>query len=109
MQLVCTDGKNFAAMEGDGFNYNFAGILAEAGRLTNKYDDIWYTGSFNLTPIKGLSIKGDYTGNRYFNTRRAHYKTIYQLNPDGSFLTKGSWMSLSNRRWIFSRRLSRVF
>ena len=84
------DGKNFAAMEGDGFNYNFAGILAEAGRLTNKYDDIWYTGSFNLTPIKGLSIKGDYTGNRYFNTRRAHYKTIYQLNPDGSFLTKGS-------------------
>lgn len=84
------DGEHFAAMEGSNFNYNYAGILAEAGRLTNKYDDFWYTGSFNITPIKGLSIKGDYTGNRYFDDRRAHFKTIYQLEPDGSMLTKGS-------------------
>ena len=84
------DGEHFAAMEGNNFNYNYAGILAEAGRLTNKYDDIWYTASFNLTPIKGLSIKGDYTGNRFFRDRRAHFKTIYQLNPDGSTLSKGS-------------------
>ena len=84
------DGVHFAGIEGSNFNYNYAGILAEAGRLKNTYDDIWYTGSFNLTPIKGLSIKGDYTGNRYFRTQRAHYKTIYQLNPDGSQTAKGS-------------------
>lgn len=83
------DGKNFAAIEGSGFNYNYAGILAEAGRLVNTYDDIWYTGSFNLTPIRGLSVKGDYTGNRFFRSRRSHFKTIYQLNPDGSQTAKG--------------------
>lgn len=84
------DGVNFAAMEGSNFNYNFAGILAEGGRLTNTFDDIWYTGSFNITPIKGLSIKGDYTGNRYFRSQRSHFKTVYQLNPDGSKLAKGN-------------------
>lgn len=82
------DGKNFAAMEGSNFNYNFAGILAEGGRNKNTYDDFWYTGSFNLTPLKGLSIKGDYTGNRFFRTQRKHLKTIYQQNPDGSQTAK---------------------
>ena len=82
------DGEHFAAMEGSNFNYNYAGILAEGGRNKNIYDDIWYTASFNLTPIKGLSIKGDYTGNRFFRTNRSHLKTIYQLNPDGSQTAK---------------------
>lgn len=86
--IYLPDGKNFAAMEGANFNYNYAGILAEAGRLKNTYDDIWYTGSFNITPVKGLSIKGDYTGNRYFRTQRSHLKTIYQLMPDGSYAEK---------------------
>ena len=55
---------DFAAVAGSNFNFNIAGMLAQAGRKKNVYDDIWYTGSFNLTPLKGLSIKGDYTGNR---------------------------------------------
>lgn len=86
--IYLPDGKNFAAMEGSNFNYNYAGILEEAGRVNNVYDDFWYTGSFNITPLKGLSIKGDYTGNRFFRTERKHLKTIYQLNPDGSETAK---------------------
>ena len=86
--IYLPDGQHFAAMEGSNFNYNYAGILAEAGRVKNVYDDIWYTGSFNITPFEGLSIKGDYTGNRYFRTQREHLKTIYQLNPDGSQTAK---------------------
>ena len=86
--IYLPDGVNFAAMEGSNFNYNYAGILAEAGRVKNVYDDIWYTGSFNITPFEGLSIKGDYTGNRFFRTQREHLKTIYQVNPDGSTTAK---------------------
>ena len=93
--MYLPDGVNFAGMEGSNFNYNFVGILAEAGRIKNTYDDFWYTGSFNLTPIKGLSIKGDYTRNRYFRTQRSHFKTIYQVNPDGSQTSKGSPNSVS--------------
>lgn len=88
--LYLPDGVHFAGIEGSNFNYNYAGILAEGGRVKNAYDDIWYTGSFNITPIKGLSIKGDYTGNRYFNTKRSHFKTVYQLEPDGSQTAKGT-------------------
>ncbi len=82
------DGVNFAGVEGSNFNYNYAGILAQAGRVKNSYDDFWYTGSFNLTPLEGLSVKGDYTGNRFFRDRREHLKTVYQLNPDGSQTAK---------------------
>lgn len=88
--IYLPDGVHYAAMEGSNFNYNYAGILAEAGRVKDTYDDIWYTGSFNITPIEGLSIKGDYTGNRYFQSSREHFKTIYQLNPDGSESPKGT-------------------
>ena len=93
------DGEHFAGIEGSNFNYNIAGILAEAGRNTNKYDDIWYTGSFNLTPFKGLSIKGDYTGNRFFRTNRSHYKTLYQMNPDGSETAKAPTNNASLRKY----------
>ncbi len=93
--LFLPDGENFAGMEGSNFNYNFVGIMAEGGRVKNAYDDFWYTGSFTLTPIKGLSIKGDYTRNRFYRTQRSHFKTIYQLNPDGSHLEKGKPSSAS--------------
>ena len=80
----------FAAVEGSNFNYNIAGILAQAGRATTKSDDFWYTGSFNLTPFKGFSIKGDYTGNKFFKDERKHKKTLYQVEPDGSYKSKGA-------------------
>lgn len=97
--LYLPDGEHFAGMHGSNFNYNFVGIMEEGGRLKNVYDDFWYTGSFTLTPIKGLSIKGDYTRNRFFRTQRSHYKTIYQLNPDGTYLTKNSVNNAKLQKW----------
>ena len=90
---------DFAAVAGSNFNFNIAGMLAQAGRKKNIYDDIWYTGSFNLTPLKGLSIKGDYTGNRLFRDERAHNKTIYQKQPDGSQIAKGEPNGVSLKKY----------
>lgn len=90
---------NFAGVEGSNFNYNIAGILAEAGRKQTNSDDFWYTASFNLTPLKGLSIKGDYTGNKFYKDERAHKKTLYQIEPDGSYLSKGSPNGVDNNKY----------
>ena len=97
--IYMNDGKTFAAVAGNNFNYNIAGIQVQAGRNTNKYDDIWYTGSFNLTPIKGLSVKGDFTGNRYFSTARSSFKQLYQTQPDGSQIVQGANSSASMRKY----------
>lgn len=75
---------DFAAVAGSNFNYNIAGILGQAGRSTMNSDDVWYTGAFNLTPLEGLSVKGDYTGNKFFKQTRDHQKTLYQYMPDPS-------------------------
>lgn len=90
---------NFAGVEGANFNYNIAGILAEAGRKTTNSDDFWYTASFNLTPLKGLSIKGDYTGNKFYKDERAHEKTLYQIQPDGSYLAKQPVSGVNNNKY----------
>ncbi|MCD8184463.1 MAG: TonB-dependent receptor [Bacteroides sp.] len=90
---------NFAGVEGSNFNYNIAGILAQAGRAKTNSDDFWYTGSFTLTPFKGLSVKGDYTGNKFYKDERKHNKTLYQLEPDGSYLSKGSPNGVDNNKY----------
>lgn len=95
--IYLPDG-NFAAVEGSGFNYNIAGIMAQAGRDITKSDDFWYTGAFTLTPLKGLSIKGDYTGNKFFKQQKQHNKQLYQIQPDGSYLTKSS-SKLNNNKY----------
>lgn len=73
---------DFAGVAGSGFNYNIAGVLEQAGRSTRESDDFWYTGAFKLTPIDGLSIQGDYTGNKYIQQNRDHRKILYQSMPD---------------------------
>lgn len=80
---------DYAGVAGSNFNFNIAGMLDMAGRKKAVSDDIWYTGRFKISPVKGLTVQGDYTGNRYFNTVRAHNKTIYQRQPDGSMMSKG--------------------
>lgn len=80
--IYLPNGTDFAALQGDNFNYNIAGRMALAGRTTTADKDFWHTGGFNITPIKGLSIKGDYTQNYWFRTHREHKKTIYQVQPD---------------------------
>ncbi len=76
------NGEDFAGLQGDNFNYNIAGRMALAGRTTTADKDFWYSGGFNITPLKGLSLKGDYTQNYWFSTYREHKKTIYQMEPD---------------------------
>lgn len=96
--LRLPDG-NFAGVEGANFNYNIAGTLAEAGRKKTNSDDFWYTASFNLTPLKGLSIKGDYTGNKFYKDEREHQKTLYQIQPDGSYLSKQPVSGVNNNKY----------
>ena len=79
-----TANGDWAGIGGSGFNYNYVGRMALAGRDKMNSDDIWYTAAFNLTPIAGLSIKGDYTGNKYYENQTNNVKTLYQTNPDGS-------------------------
>lgn len=79
---VTLPNGEFAGVEGSNFNYNIAGLLDQAGRSTVNTDDVWYTGSFNLKPFKGFSLKGDYTGNKYFKQTRDHQKILYQSMPD---------------------------
>lgn len=90
---------DFAGVAGSNFNFNIAGMLDMAGRSKDIDDDIWYTGRFKITPFKGLSLQGDYTGNRYFSTNRAHDKTIYQRQPDGSMMSKGDPNGVSLKKY----------
>jgi TonB-linked SusC/RagA family outer membrane protein len=55
---------------------NLSGI---AGSYNNTNDDLWLTGEFNFRPVKGLSIKGDYSWN-----------TNHQFDNDTQ-LVFGSW------------------
>ncbi len=57
--------------------------MAEAGRSISTGNDMWYTGRFDLHPFKGLSIKGNYTLNKYFGRSKIHRKTVYQTMPEG--------------------------
>ena len=81
------DGNNFAGIAGSNFNYNFAGLLDGAGRDKTNSDDFWYTAAFNLTPLAGLSIKGDYTGNKFYKDQTQHGKILYQTMPEESTLS----------------------
>lgn len=64
-------------------NFNVIARMAEAGRHVSTFSDVWYTGRFNITPLKGLSLKGNYTLNKYFKKSKSHRKSLYQTMPDG--------------------------
>lgn len=94
-----TANGDYAGVGGSNFNYNYPARLALAGRSEYNSDDFWYTGAFTLTPIAGLSVKGDFTGNKYYNNGTEHLKTIYQTQPDGSqSAVAGNTNSLSEVR-----------
>ncbi len=78
-----TANGDFAGIGGSNFNYNMPARMAVAGRDKMTSDDFWYTAAFTLTPLAGLSIKGDYTGNKYYENQTNNVKTIYQTGPDG--------------------------
>lgn len=78
------ENGDYAGMEGNGFNKNVAGRMAQGGRTTNNRDDFWYTGAITIRPMKGLVVKADYTGNKFFRSYKQHAKTIYQTMPEGA-------------------------
>lgn len=94
-----TANGDFAGVAGSNFNYNMVARQAEAGRDKVNSDDFWYTVGFNLTPLAGLSLKGDYTGNKFYKDENKHFKTLYQVNPDGSRTSFGSPNSVTEARW----------
>ena len=90
---------DFAGLSISRGNQNVAGNMAEAGRKVETGNDQWYTGRFDLHPLKGLSFKGNYTMNKYFGRSKIHRKTVYQTMPEGvdpiesgtpNFVTNGS-------------------
>lgn len=95
-----TANGDYAGVGGSNFNYNYVARLALAGRNKMNSDDVWYTAAFNLTPLAGLSIKGDYTGNKYYENQTNNVKTIYQTEPDGSqSAVAGNTNSLTEARY----------
>ncbi len=74
----------FAGMSLSRGNFNVIGHMANAGRRVISGNDMWYTGRFDLHPLKGLSIKGNYSINKYFSRTKEHRKTVYQTMPEGA-------------------------
>ena len=75
---------DFAGLYLNSGNYNVVGKMALAGRIKQEAWDQWYTGRFNIKPFKGLSIKGDYSWNRYSASRKVHRKEMTQTFPEGA-------------------------
>lgn len=64
--------------------------ISKNGFYKNQIDDIFLTGKFDITPLKGLLIHGNYTYNNY---SRRHYRhdTKYDIpNPNETTTTGGS-------------------
>ena len=74
---------DFAGLYLNSGNYNIIGKMALAGRNKKDTWDQWYTGRFDIHPIKGLSIKGDYSWNRYSTIQKFHRKEMTQTFPEG--------------------------
>lgn len=74
---------DFAGMSLSRGNFNVIGHMANAGRKITTGSDVWYTGRFDMHPLKGFSIKGNYTVNKYFRRSKLHRKTIWQTMPIG--------------------------
>ena len=81
---------DFAGLYLNSGNYNVAGRMALAGRNVDNTWDQWYTGRFDIHPIKGLSIKGDYSWNRYSINNKTNRTELTQTFPEGrpSYVTE---------------------
>lgn len=73
MPIKHPDG-NYA---GQGSYTNPVAIQAQGGNGIYKQNDLWMTGAFMLTPIKGLIINADYTWNYYGKATSQHVRSFY--------------------------------
>ena len=65
------DHDQFARYIGMGFgSVNFMPYLENGGRETFTTNDTWFTQGITLTPMKGLSIRGDFSYRTYWRERQ---------------------------------------
>ena len=65
------DRDKYAQYIGMGFGaVNFMPYLEQGGRETFTTNDTWFTQGINLTPLKGLSIRGDFSYRTYWRERQ---------------------------------------
>lgn len=96
---------DFAGLYLNSGNYNVAGRMALAGRNVEDTWDQWYTGRFDIHPLKGLSIKGDYSWNRYSIGNKIHRKEMTQTFPEGRtpyLVETPNYVTNSNSNNIYS-------
>ena len=46
-----------------------------------------------------MSIKGDYTGNKFFKQQKKHQNILYQSQPDGTSIPQGSSNGVNNDKY----------
>lgn len=71
---------------GQGNYTNFAALLEEGGSTRTVQNDFWNTMALELTPLKGLSVKMDYTFNYYAEHNKDHRTSYNEYGADGQFL-----------------------
>jgi TonB-linked SusC/RagA family outer membrane protein len=64
---------------GQGSFTNPFAVSAEGGHDQRKVNDLWVTGNLDIHPIKGLSIKGDFTFNPYSWNREKSVRLFTEL------------------------------
>src|SRR5450759_3794249 len=64
---------------GQGSFTNPFAVSAEGGHDQRKVNDLWFTGNLDIHPIKGLSIKGDFTFNPYSWNREKSVRLFTEL------------------------------
>ncbi|MGA2408119.1 MAG: TonB-dependent receptor [Bacteroidales bacterium] len=64
---------------GQGSFTNPFAVSAEGGHDQRKVNDLWLTGNLDIHPIKGLSIKGDFTFNPYSWNREKSVRLFTEL------------------------------
>lgn len=96
--LVPGDRADFEDYIGTHFqSVNFMPYLEQGGRDTRRKDDVVFTQGLNLTPIKGLNIRGEFSMNyRFQNAEQVRSKVDVLENSDLTALRIGNGFSATD-------------
>ncbi|HPE75349.1 MAG TPA: TonB-dependent receptor, partial [Draconibacterium sp.] len=95
------DHDQFAQYIGMGYGaVSFLPYLEQGGRETFTTNDTWFTQGVNLTPIKGLLIKGDFSYRTYWRERQdvaskvdvLFTQNLKEANPVNNGLSGDDWI-----------------
>jgi TonB-linked SusC/RagA family outer membrane protein len=85
-------GMDFASV-------NFVPYLEQGGRETYTSNDSWFTQGINLTPLKGLLVRGDFSYQTYWRNYEDVQSKIYVVN-DQSLTNTQIGNGFSGDDWI---------